>query len=334
MMKSAMRALGLCALGLAVPQSAQADLLTNWNVVTTGDLYAGNGVQGAVRVGGSLYVQNNFTAASSKGSPTSAYSSLIVGKNVSTSYNNRETVKVAQGNATIGGTINGASNNNAGIVSANNGTVKMDSSISGIGATDLDELKSDSAAFSAMTGSESVYLPTKQVDTAKLTVTSVDSLGNAVFNIDGATLFQNSLVRGVSLDLNGFKFGTGQSVVINVTGDALKFQSGYNFSGDFQSAASNIIWNFSTATSINLNSNNLYGALLAPLALLQNSNGVTGSIFVSSLSSVSNVSLPYYQGYDPSAIRPGATPEPSSIVLAGIALASTLIVHARRRRND
>lgn len=334
MLKSAVRTWGLCVLCLAGSQSARAGLLTNWNVVTTGDLYAGNGVQGAVRVGGGLYVQNNFTAASSKGSPTSAYSSLIVGKNVSTSYNNKETVKVLQGNATIGGTINGATNNSAGIVSANNGSVKMDSSVSGISAADLKELTADSAAFSAMTGSELVYLPTKQIDTAKLTVSSVDSSGNAVFNIDGASLFQNSLVRGVALDLNGFKFDTGQSIVINVTGDALKFQSGFNFSGDFQGAASNIIWNFASASSINLNSNNFIGALLAPLASLQNSNGINGSVFVSGMSGVSNVNLPYYKGYDPSAIRPSTTPEPSSIVMAGVAVASALIVHTRRRRDE
>ncbi|MDG3006345.1 collagen-binding domain-containing protein [Paludisphaera mucosa] len=334
-----------CVLGLAsTALPARADLLTNWNVVTTGDLYAASDAQGPVRVGGNLYVQNSFEVAAKQGSPTSSNPSLVVGGDVKTKRNNAETVKVLQGDAVIGGTINGASNDKARIVSTRDGgAVKMDSSVSGIGAADAKELQADSLAFHAMEATkQAIYIPTAQVDTAVFTVLSVNADGNAVFNIDDAKLFNDSNIRGFALDLNGFKFGEGQSVVFNVGGSQIDFHSGLNFDGAFRTSVSNIIWNFYDAKQIDLNRNNFAGALLASEAVLTDANVMAGSVFVGSFGTTygngmgAEVQAPMYLGYDPSnppaKIASASTPEPSSLAMAGLAVMAGVATRARRRR--
>lgn len=329
----------LCALILATTAtSARADLLTNWNLVTTGDLYAAHNVQGAVRVGGNLNVQNTFEAAAKAGSPDAANPSLIVGGNVKTKNNNPETIKVLQGDAVIGGAINGSTDPKGRVVSTRNGgTVTFDSSAAGIAKADYQELKADSIAFQKLEGpDQSIYLSTKQVDTAKFTVNSVGADGNAVFHVDGEALFENPLVRGFTLDLNGFHFGDGESIVFNVSGVDIDFRNGLNFDGAFRTAASNIIWNFFEATSIDLNRGNFHGSLLAPDAVLTNSNTIYGSVFVNDFGTKygdgmnAAVNLPYYTGYDPSR-RVVSTPEPASLVMAAVASSAALAWRARRR---
>ncbi|AMV36894.1 collagen-binding domain-containing protein [Planctomyces sp. SH-PL62] len=329
-----------CLASTAMP--ARADLLTNWNLVTTGDLYASSNVQGAVRVGGNLYVQNSFEVAAKQGSPESSNPSLMVGGDVKTSGKNPETIKILKGDGLIGGAINGATDGKARIVSARDGaSVKFDSSASQIKAADAKELLADSQAFQAMKGGEqSIFISTKQVDTARFQVLSVDSLGNAVFDVDGERLFENNKVRGFSLDLNGHKFGEGQSIVFNVGGVDLDFRNGLNFDGAFRGAVANIIWNFYEAREVDLNRNNFAGSLLAPNALLTNANSIDGSVFVNSFGTrhgdgmLAGVRVPMYAGYDPSTVPIATTPEPSSLAMAGLAILCGAVWRSRRRMSS
>ncbi|WP_165244391.1 collagen-binding domain-containing protein [Paludisphaera soli] len=322
---------------------SRADLLTNWSLVTTGDLYAGHNVQGTVRVGGGLYVQNSFEVASKPSSPELKYPSLLVGGDVKAGKN-PETVKILRGDGVIGGTINGASDNKARIVSARDGgVVKVDPGAAGFAASDDKELKASSQAFKEMKDEgQSVVLSTKQVDTARFTVMTVDSNGNAVFHVDGERLFENNKVRGFSLDLNGYKFGEGQSVVFNVSGVDLDFRNGLNFDGAFRTSFSNILWNFYEAGEIDLNRNNFAGTLLAPDALLTDNNTIDGSVFVKSFGTSykdgmgAGIRGPLYAGYDPSTVRIESvpipsTPEPSGLAMAGLAVLCGAAWRIRRR---
>ena len=342
MHKRTMRVWTIAILGLAAASPARADLLNNWNVVTTGDLYAGYSTQGAVRVGGNLFVQNTFEAARA-GSASALNPSLLVGGYLRVGNANPETVKVMKGDGVVGGTIHGAPNNNGRIVSSQNGgTIRIDPSIAKVAAADAQELRADSAAFLAMTGgAQSMSIPTRQVDTARFAVSSVDSAGNAVFNVDGAKLFENGLIRGFTLDLNGFSFGSGQSIVFNVSGNVLNFRNGLNFDGAFRTSAANILWNFYESTQINLGKNDFAGSLLAPGALLTSANRIDGSVFVGAFGTSYSNGMgadvrTMYVGYDPSkasgTMPSTSTPEPSAFAMAGIAAVLGLAFLGRRVR--
>ncbi|WP_165244649.1 collagen-binding domain-containing protein [Paludisphaera soli] len=346
MKKFAKHVLGLCILGaVSSPMTARADLLTTWNLITTGNLYAANDAQGGVRVGGNMYVQNTFEAAANLGVPSGP--ALVVGGSIYTAQQNPNpgTVKVNNGGAVIGGTVNGGTTNKnqngqAIVVSqSQGGTVGFDSSVAGIGAADYAELKANSAGFLAMAstgGTVVIPSPAGQDGPASFTLTSAnfDALGNAVFNLDGESLFENAKVQQVSLYLNGHTFQDGESVIFNVSGVNIDFAKSYNFTDGFVGSVANIIWNFYEAETINLNNSNFHGALLAPDATLTNMNTTQGSVFVKNLGTQygngmrAEVHTPYYRGYVPGTT---AVPEPSSLAMAGLAVLAGAAWKGRRR---
>jgi len=344
MTKFAKRALALCLLGASsTPMAARADLLTSWNLITTGNLYAARDAQGPVRVGGNMYVQDTFEAAANVGAASGP--AMMVGGSVFTAQQNASTVKINKGSGVIGGTVNGSttnqnSNGQAIVVSqAQGGTVTFDSSIAGIGAADHAELVANSAGFHAMAstgGAVVIPSPSGQDGPASFTVTSsnLDAFGNAVFNINGEDLFENSKVQQISLYLNGVSFGAGQSVIFNVSGVDINFAKSYNFTDAFGGNVANIIWNFYEATTLNLNNSNVRGAILAPEATMLNMNTIDGSVFVKNLGTQygngmrAEVHTPLYRGYVPTT---AAVPEPSSLALAGLGLAAGAALRLRRR---
>lgn len=345
MTKFAKRALALCLLGASsTPMTARADLLTSWNLITTGNLYAARDAQGPVRVGGNMYVQDTFEAAANVGAASGP--AMMVGGSVFTAQQNPSTVKINKGSGVIGGTVNGSTTNQnpngqAIVVSqAQGGTVTFNSSIAGIGAADHVELVANSAGFHAMAstgGAVVIPSPLGQDGPASFTVTSsnLDAFGNAVFNINGEDLFENSKVQQISLYLNGVSFGAGQSVIFNVSGQVIDFAKQYNFTNDFKPEnVGNIIWNFYEATHIDLRSSNFHGAILAPNATLLNNETIQGSVFVENFGTQygngmrAEVHTPLYRGYVPTS---AAVPEPSSLALAGLGLAAGAALRLRRR---
>ncbi len=341
MKRFATRALALGTLAVTFSTVGRADsLLTSWNLVTTGNLYAAHDAQGAVRVGGNLYVQNTFEAAANQGAASGP--SLVVGGNVTTGNSNGQTVKVNHGDAEIGGAVDGGTTNKnqngQQIVSAQNGAVTFNPALAGIGAADHAELLADSTAFKNMapTTGATFTFPSSSGQDGPATFNLTSGTGNVVLDIDASDLFGNSKVQQIGLNLNGHTFADGQSLIINVSsGESLTFAKSFNFVDDFtsQTVLPYIIWNFHDATTINLNNSNFSGALLAPNATLLNNNTIQGSVFVQNFGENSSngmkaeVHTPLYQGYVPNA---PTVPEPAGLAMAGIATLAGAAFGVRR----
>ena len=321
----------------AVPSLARADLLTDWNIVTTGNFrsHSSTEVEGAVRIGGNMDVnqyQVGVHLTDVFGPAAKSQTSLVVGGNVT------GIVTVHAGNAQIGGT--GAQ------VSATNytgpGVQTGVASVQGIGAQDAAQLQGYSQAFASMAtlSANTVILPTTQPAGVVFTVAAVDANNNAVFNINGADLF-GSKTQQIGLSLSGLTESQVKTVIINVTGTAISFSNwSGNFSGFFTQswARSHVIWNFQDATSLDLTNREFNGAILAYQASLQTGSApVQGSVFVreyfgpNGVGQTGEVHMPLYQGYVPG-LTPTATPEPSSFAMAGLAMAASAGVAWRRKR--
>lgn len=308
------------ALAAVAQTPASAGLLTDWNLVVTGDYYSHSSteIDGNVRIGGSMNV-NQYQVGNHLPSSYAGQNTLVVGGGVVGN------VTVHQGNAEIGGAGPNVTATGSG------GTVVQNSSaVQGIGAADSAVLLGDSNAFKAMAANNSVALPAGSPAGVTFKATNLDAQGNAVFNIDGNKLFGNSNVQQIDLVA-----GAAKSIIINVTGTSISFNAG-NFVGGFTSlfARAHTIWNFVDATFLDFRNHEFDGAILAPKAnLLTGSAPVQGAVFVKSMTSpgqTGEIHMPLYQGFDP---QVAAVPEPSTLFGAGFTTAIGLAFARWRKRN-
>lgn len=322
-------------LAIAASPDVRGDsLLRDWNVVVTGDAYLTQHTEGPVRIGGNLYVNGYFNIQPRPGTTVgSGNVGLMVGGTVLNA--GFKSVQVNSGaNALVGGTV-------ADDRFQMNGGVLTDESplAQGIGSADAALLQGYSQGLHALS-TNGQFIQTSNSATFK--VMSLDAHGNAVFDIDGPALFGNSSVANFDIDLNGKTFLEGSSIVINVSGKDINFAGPKNFNGVFGTAQNaNVIWNFYEAETINLNGSPFKGSVMAPKATLLNTGTIDGSVFVAGLGSKLNpfngqnseIHPPngsfLYKGYIPTTT---AVPEPSSLAMAGLALAAGVMI-ARKRRD-
>jgi choice-of-anchor A domain-containing protein len=129
----------------------------------------------------------------------------------------------------------------------------------------------------------------------------------------------------------------GSTVVINVAGTSDSFSSGsINLSGV---AASNVIFNFNSATSLNLSSIGWYGTILAPYASFTGSYGqINGQLIASSAAGTTEIHDVEFAGSlgststsssNPQSAQITATPEPSTWLL--LLTGAGAIVFLRRK---
>lgn len=319
-------------LSLATP-AVRADLLRDWNVVVTGNAYVRHETEGPVRVGGDLnVVGGQYGIKPRAGTMVGSGYGLMVGGDVVGAQHGG--VKLDQGaNAVIGGSSTPTN------VFANGPATVNDAGVRGIGASDSALLQTYSDGFKALAPTNSFQL--NNDGNKGLFVVAGNSVGNAVFNVEAADVFGDSRLGSLVLDLNGRTFADGESIVINVGGEVISFLGGRNFDGDFNTTLGpgnpHVIWNFYEATVIDMLRGNFKGAMLAPDAILKNTNTIDGGVFVRQLGTSANpfdgqdaeIHPPLYRGHVPTT----AAPEPSSIAMAGIALAAGALF-ARQRRRD
>src|SRR5262249_31932976 len=134
-------------------------------------------------------------------------------------------------------------------------------------------LKDASTTIAGYAANNSPTIPSGQPGPLKFTVTQTDACGAAVFSIAGS-LPPHGTVQQIELDP-----GSAQTIVINVSGTSINWSSGNmvsQFTDTFWRAR--VLWNFYEATSIQFNSRDMMGAVLAPLANITTSANIDGSV--------------------------------------------------------
>ncbi|MGP1345726.1 MAG: collagen-binding domain-containing protein [Phycisphaerales bacterium] len=299
---SALLLCGVAGSTAALAPSAEASLLTDWNLVVRNNLSGSSEVDGSTLVGGSVFGTMNFGV---QGITAPNGTALAVGGNFPAG-------SIANlGNAgdfRYAGALNGTVNNA--------GSLIFDPSI----PSAVDSIFSQAAIVSAATAA----LPSTG---------SLDGAGNLTTNpanllsIDGQQVavysFNITALNGLGqLNLN---FGSADTVILNVTANGsgiVNFTAPPNLVGGFSQAnSSRILWNFLDAESLIVN-NNLNGAVLAPDAALSlNGGGINGAVIVDSVSNLdAEIRRFTYEGV--------LVPTPG----AGAMLALAGIMTARRRR--
>ncbi|QDV36509.1 collagen-binding domain-containing protein [Tautonia plasticadhaerens] len=307
----------LSAAGISPPSQARAGLLTSYNLVTTGDMEMNSHVNYNTFVGGNLTANGAvFSDHSFSGTTGLTVVGSISGSNI----------QVNGGKDLVVSSFGQGSD----LVLMNGGDKVLGSGLPALASSIATQMADASAAFKSLSAGASNTVVLTNNGQLTFTVGEIDTLGRAVFSVDGSIFSNNAYQNGYSI---AGSYADATSIILNVSGTTILHNHG-QFNGEWntQGVLAKTLWNFSDATSIDLHKN-FSGAILAPRAhLTKGSTSTDGSIFVKSLLSKGETHSPYYSGFDPtSSIQ--AVPEPSTLVLAGIgALGFGGYALARRRR--
>lgn len=171
------------------------------------------------------------------------------------------------------------------------GTLVQDPTLFDTGITSL--LQTATAQLAAQPANNGVTLPSGQPGPARFTVTATTPEGVAIFQVAAGDLFGNNLVQQIELQP-----GTANTVVINVTGSTADWSGNGNMVGNFTNSQwrSHVLWNFPQATTVNLRSHNMMGAVLAPYAQVTTAANLDGSVAVRALTTSAEVHQPTFSG--------------------------------------
>lgn len=308
-----MRNLAIAAAALAAAafgSAAHADTASDYNLFVLHNMTGANSsTQGRVAVGGSA----SLSSYSVGGSASSSGVNLVVGGALAASNGS------TNGKTIVGGARNYSGWSTSGVQPI--GTpIPVDFNVEAARLSNLSELLS---TYTANGTTSYVTSPSRAIQTT-LTGTSA---GLNVFNLDGLKASQT----------NSFKINItpGSTVLINVTGTA-DMLSGAGFAitgGD----ASDILWNFSDATSLSFSNIGLQGSLLAPNASYSGSSGeIDGQVIVGNFTGTTAVKNVKYAGnllgLNAPGIGPtGPVPEPAVwvMMIGGFGMVGAAL---RRRR--
>jgi choice-of-anchor A domain-containing protein len=287
---------GIALLSLLSALPAMGGVVSNYDVVIFGDLEMGSAahVHGSTLIGGNL--KGSGIGEFGHGGPFAAETLTLAGKVT------QGTHRVLKGNATIGGLDGGSLTNNDGTITV-------------LPGQNFSSLFADFVTFSTNYGNESA------------TGTTLFEHGILSLKGTGASLeiFQVSTTQLPSL--NNLQFSSlapDAIIVINVSGSSLNF--GASHLGDIvnnTSVRSRVLWNFTEATSININGRRWDGSILAPYAALTNMQEIYGDVYVAS-AHFKNEVHPNFTGNLP-------IPEPSTFLFAGTVGALAMVFLRRRR---
>lgn len=310
---------GLTLILAAASMPAGAIPLTDYNLILLGDLK-----NDSIHVYGKTFISGDVTAGGwiefgSRLDKSTRETSLEVAGNL-----NGAGMHVQAGYATFGG-----SNNLGGVNCNGNGLGGGACLVPGADLTDkaadlADQLYTGSQGFASLLGNGDLFT---DGNNKNLKYTGADEV--AVFNLDGSSLFaQNS---NWSLDA-----GSASTVIINVSGTDIFNFGGVNMNSGFgvdagggNIGASNILWNFYEATSINFGSTRINGSVLAPYADVIGANNFDGALAAKSLSGAIEVHDHLFN-WTPPPPPVSEVPESSSLLLLLMGLG--LICLARLRR--
>lgn len=147
----------------------------------------------------------------------------------------------------------------------------------------------------------------------------------AVFNVSAASIFANPFGQQFSLTADA----STTNMVINVSGTSVDWTNGNMvslFTDNYRQ--DHVIWNFYQATSINFESHNFNGAILAPLASITTSANIDDLVVANNLTTTAEVHLPNegdpYNGFT------AAVPEPGSAIFI-LAFGGMMLVVRNRK---
>lgn len=281
-----------------------SDVLKDFNAVIFTNASAMSDIEGAAVVGG------NFQGATVYSHPTpgqtqpAGYGALTVFGATSGNPINLNN----GGNAYVGGAKNALVNFNGG------GHYLASAPAAAIDFSALTSLSSHLATLSATS-----VLPT--TGNNENIVATPGSDGVAVFNITAAQL---DAIPSYKMVLNG-----AATVIFNVSGSTI------NFAGNDETGvtgASNIIWNFYDASTVNLETQ-IAGAILAPEAAVTNGNQIDGDLIAKSWTGNGELHDWGFDGPLPPGVATGV-PEPSTwaMTLAGFAALGFVAFRQKRDR--
>ncbi|MBX3389091.1 MAG: choice-of-anchor A family protein [Phycisphaeraceae bacterium] len=295
---------GAAALAAGVMvQVAGASAINDWNLIVKNKLTSSSEVEGRTMVGQLSGTSNYGT----KLLPTSSYlniDSLVVGSGGSGSSN----YQVNSGRARLFGS-KGAANFN---MNGGGALIQNDSNVGSMISSAWADVTNASSYCSSLSATNTVTIPNSQP--AGVMFNAIAGVGGvAVFNVNGNSLFQNSLVQQMDIAMNG-----ASTVIINVAGTNITYNGGNMLGGFNIPNASKIIWNFYEATTLNID-RHFFGAILAPKATMSNSTAIEGSVFTDTFNQNGEVHLPNFSGN---------IPAPGALALGGFGL----LLAGRRRR--
>jgi choice-of-anchor A domain-containing protein len=295
-------------------------LLSEWSVVTVGNLDMVNDIQGAAYVGGNVTVPNSFNAGTVGNSaiPTSEVSLAVAG-----SIENGGNLQVNGGSVVAGGAISRT-------INLNSGGTQTQNDPAGLPASPVAQIANASQYWSGLTGN-SITAPGNGNGQLDFNCTTGSSL--AIFNVQASAMF-GSGYQGFTLMPAS---GTGE-ILINInaasTGGVINWTTGGFFSQfNTQAWDGRVVFNFYNATSVTL-SGQIGGYVIAPNANVVEDNNIDGGVMAKTLTVDSEVDLPVPG--NPSAWfgdLPNAPviPEPSTVGAgAGLAALAMAVLPFRR----
>ena len=282
--------LALPAAAARASVSGMTTLMGHYDVIVLDDLGTTSDIEGRAFVGDDFVSSGSANLAIHLAVPSNDSTFVVVDDIVAGSPLN-----LNAGSLRIGGTSNGR------VVNYNGGgSLIADPSLSVEPNATI--LKNASLAIAGYASNNVAIIPSPQPGALKFNVTSTDACGVAVFDIPGS-VFSNGNVQQIELSP-----GSASTIVINVSGASINWTQG-NMVSQFTSATwrARVLWNFHQATSINFNSRNMMGAVLAPLANVSTTANIDGSIAANSLTTSAEVHLPNFVG-NPECVGPTPTP--------------------------
>ncbi|BEU05034.1 hypothetical protein OAG1_38340 [Agarivorans sp. OAG1] len=307
----------LVTFSLALSVASQASVLSDYNLILTGDYnYQGGEVEGRTLLGGNLNASGH--------SPTFATrETTVINKDTVTVVGdvNATNINLNAGSLSYGGSynVNGNVNLNGGGSAVQSISAKNQLDMQATFAAVEAELRADSAYFAGLTSNA-------VLSGSHLSYAGSDSV--AVFDVDFSSIFAQN--NSLSLDA-----GLAETVIINVSGSIVDIAGGVNLTGNGFAidaglgnlGAENILWNFYEAESINFNNLATVGSVLALDADITGGAVFDGSVAAKSYTGGREF---HSHGFDwtPPQV-PAVVSESSSFMLFILGLA--LVIVSRRR---
>jgi choice-of-anchor A domain-containing protein len=260
-----------------ISSAANLGAANDFNAVIFGNVSVQSGEsEGAMAVGGSWTTQNTYQVSIHGSSPNPSIGGatnlgLYVAGAMNAGANPGSTQVNSSRNAYIGGSVAGTPTMNGGSLFANSGLVS--------GSFFTNQLSYSQAQSAYLAGLGGMAVDTSNSNNYKLNIANVGGVN--IFEINGALLS-----GGKTLDILG---GNGsETIIMNVLGSSVNWGTSYNGNKN------NTLWNFSQATTLNINDRAIQGSVLAYGATVNQSQNIDGTLIANVLSVTNGAELHSY----------------------------------------